>query len=129
MSATLAPDSLICESTDTISFVSQNKYISGAKADYVIGSAGRSVQMADIQKSSAYVLGQRAERQRLADLERDRPELEQYQAIVKTCASSGAVATNVEVVESKPISGIAKIKLIYKGQSIVVFVNASSLSN
>lgn len=128
MAATLAPDSLICESPSSIAFVSQDKYIAGAKGSYVIASAGRSVQLAGIMRQAASLVGQQEERRRLADLERDRPALEQFQTILKTCASSGAEPVSVQVIEFTPISGIAKIMVMLNGHAATVYVNAAMVS-
>lgn len=135
-SASIAADTLLCESPEPFAVIAADKWTSvGATAQ--LKTAALSVQFYELSaKGSGIIKGLaldeeaiRADsRSRLAqgqtgaraaaaqnDEHEARSKKKTYENIIATCASSGQTLNQVEVLERKPISGIVKVRLNFKG--------------
>ncbi len=147
ISATLAPESLVCEAAESISFVKRTPHLAGNPASKVMEQVNAQLQYAELQKKSAAIFRNLATQEsaiagtgyakpadrtaQIAEAEADRGTVENvpYTAIAQGCASSGGTPLHAEVIESKPISGIGKVSIMFKGQLIQVYVSLESINN
>ncbi|MGQ8875927.1 hypothetical protein ACUTR7_00335 [Delftia sp. NA_296.1] len=64
----------------------------------------------------------------ITERQRNEQDLAVYQKIQMTCATSGDVPKAVSVVESKPISGLAKVRVTISGSMADVWTYSSNVS-
>lgn len=130
---TLAPNSLLCESAESIAFAKRADRLVGKNGADAIKAAKLKLQSDEIVKKSAAIMRNQASQEAAiagnryarnadksaqnaeASMDRASADSAAYATIVQTCASSGPAALPAIVLERKPISGIAKVKAAIAG--------------
>lgn len=147
---TMQPDALLCETPEPFQVIASEGWTSkGAEAQLKTARASIefsrvSGQAASIQRRLAtqeeairadsslrLASGSTAARATAstADANAAMAQGSIYEKIVATCASSGGSALPVEVVERKPISGAARIRLTFRGAPAELWVRTPDLIN
>lgn len=141
---TLAADSLLCESESIAKQAdgSASKALGLARISlrvYVITKNGEEMDRAIRTRNSVVIDGMRQMHAQYASdeaklkLAMSNPSLpaqyEPYRQTLLTCASSGADPVHVELLETRPISGVAKVNATFNGQGGVFWVKAASLAD
>lgn len=145
LAADLAPQTLACESSDAIAFAKRTDGLKGRPADKALAGAAAHLKMNDLMKEFAATQRRLANQEsaiagtryaRSADqnakvaeasADRDTADSAMWTSIVQTCATTGAESLHADIIEKKPISGIAKVKVMLNGQSAEVFVPMESV--
>lgn len=143
--ADLAPQTLACESSDAVAFAKRTTGLKDKPADKALAGAAAHLKMNDLMKEFAATQRHLANQEsaiagtryaRSADqnakvaeagADRDTADAAMWTSIVQTCASTGTDAVHADIIEKKPISGIAKARVVLKGQLAEVFVATESI--
>lgn len=146
--ASVAPDSLLCESPEPFATIASEKWTSvGGTAQ--LKTAEMSAQATKLYAKSAsinrdlatreesiradasrrIVTGSTAARAGAADSDARAAESQAsvYERIASTCAASGAEPLQAEVLERKPITGTAKVQVPFRGAPAQLWVRTSDL--
>jgi hypothetical protein len=146
--ATLTPDSLLCERPDEIAFIAQS-HAAEFTATKAIGSASRMAEFyaldikraAEMRDHAAKEKALRANAGRFgtgsttaretatADLDQEEAVKEEaaWRRVAETCASSGQKPLPVSIAESRPISGLSKLTLQFRGTDSSLWTATRSL--
>lgn len=124
LASTLAPDALVCESDAEILFVRQTPFLADKPGSYVIDQAKVSLKSIALMNEAAGIVQTRDMRN---SADRGAVRGPQYQRLVDSCASSGAVPASVTVLERKAISGVTKVTMVINGLSATVWTPSTSV--
>lgn len=118
--ATLAADSLLCESPAELEFVRAQDWLRGKPAGEMIEKAGLSVKAAEMHEN----LGRQMSLRKTTDAERS--QTDGLRRVASSCAPSQA--GSAEVLERRSISGLARIRTAYQGRPAELWTYASALT-
>jgi hypothetical protein len=119
--ATLAPDSLVCESVTDLEFVARQDNLRGQPASVILKRSAATVEFYRLDAQTArmmYVPKAQSEQVQRADADA-------YKSIVAGCATASGPAA---VLERKPISGLSKVKITYRGQPAELWTESARIS-
>lgn len=142
--ATLAPDSLVCESDSDLSFIASEKLPGpgGAKLMTQINASAQGYRLAMQSAGVMRDLAVREESIRAgklrgsntaqattadSDVKSNAEKAAMFEKAGKSCAAMGPAT--VDVVERKPISGLAKVRADFNGTKADVWTHAASVKD
>lgn len=128
VAATIAADSLVCEAEGEVQFVARQQYITDKSGTKAVASAKSYVEFYALKSQAAPMLNRT---RTAAELEAERAQgsAEAYKRVVATCASSGAASLNAEVLERRPISGLARVRFKFNGQDATLWALTSAVAD